>query len=334
MAKMSNTKKIIKQEVSSFLKEIHWKKVLTFLFFVMLASIFWIMQIYRQKFEATQIIPINYVNIPDRILLVNDMPTHIKARYKDDGITLFKYFFTKDKDSLVINVKKIINNNPQPYIIQSGVLEQMIRSKLFATSDLLSYYPSYISFQYAPLNKKQLAVIYDGYINLNPGYMKDGELKITPDFVKAYGRKEALDTLLYAHTYADTITNLTGDKTISVKIKPINGIKFVPNTVQISIPVDEYTEKEVEVPVKCINLPANMTARFFPPKVKIPMYVGLKRYKDISSANFQVVVDYNEIKEKTESTIALRILSSPDFVKTKSPVPSEVEFIIENNTEK
>lgn len=334
MAKMSNTKDFWTQKVSLFLQNIRWKKVLTFLFFVLLASIFWIMQIYRQKFEAVQIIPVKYVNIPDSILLVNNMPAHIRARYKDDGITLFKYYFTKKKDSLRVDVKEIISNNPQPYIIQGGILEQMIRSKLFASSELLSYYPSYISCQYAPLNEKLLPVIYDGYINLNHGHIIDGDLKIAPDFVKAYGRKESLDSLSYAHTVTDTLDGIRDNKTIAVRLKPIEGVKFVPDSVNLTIPVDEYTEKEITIAIKCINLPDNMTARFFPPVAKIPMYVGLKRYKDISPDGFVIAVDYNDIKDRSEPTVALRLLKSPDFVKTKAPIPAEVEFILEQNTDK
>lgn len=330
MANKSNTKEII-QKVRLFLGDIKWKTVLTFLFFVLLASIFWVMQIYRQKFEATQIIHIKYINIPDSILFVSEMPCEISARYKDDGINLFKYYFTKQNDSLEVNVESIITN-AEPLTIQGGLMEQLIKSKLLPSSELLSYYPSYMSFQYTPLNDKLLPVIYDGYIKLSRGHIIDGELKINPENVKAYGSKEALDTLMFAHTVADTL-NIVGDKTVSVKIGPIDGVRFVPDVVMLTVPVDEFTEKELSVTIKCTNLPKNVTARFFPPVVKIPVFVGLKHYKDISADGFDVVVDYNDIKNMTEPTIAVRILKSPDFVKTKPPIPSEVEFILEDSSD-
>lgn len=325
---MSNTKDIILQKVRFFFKNITWKKFLTFLFFIILSSIFWMMQIYRQKFEATQVIPIKYVNVPDSIIFVNELPTHINTRIKDDGILLFRYYFTKDRDSLEINVREIVNES-STNIIQGGVMEQLIKSKLFVSSDLLTYSPSYISFQHVILNETRLPVIYDGHINLDPGYIIDGDLTIDPEFVKAYGSKENLDALKYAHTEADTLTDITEDKIVPIKIKPIRGVKFVPNIVYLTIPVDKYNQKDIMVPVRCENLPPNMKIRFFPSSVKITMYVGKKRYNDITAEDFDVIVDYEDLKNLKDSTIPVRIVKSPDFVRTQNPEPSEVEYIIE-----
>jgi len=290
------------------------------------------MQIYRQKFEATQVIPIKYVNVPDSIIFVNELPDEITTRIKEDGILLFRYYFTKRTDSLEINVRDIVDES-STNILQGGVFEQMIKSKLFVTSDLLSYSPSYISFQHVLLNEKRLPVIYDGYINLDPGYIIDGDLKIDPDYVKVYGSKESLDTLKFAHTVADTLTDFKEDKIIPIKIKPVRGVKFVPDIIYLTVPVDEYNTKEIEVPIKSINIPSNLKIRFFPSTVKITAFVGKKRYNDINSEDFEVIIDYNDLKDSNESTIPVRIVKSPDFVRTKHPVPSEVEFIIEQEAE-
>ena len=302
------------------------------MFFVLLSTIFWIMQIYRQKFEATQTIPVKYINVPDSILFVNELPSHINARIKEDGIILFRYFFNKRNDTLHIDIRELIQESPTR-LVQGSIWEQLIKNKLYSTSELISYNPSYISFQYTALNEKQLPVIYDGYIDLNLGqHIIDGDLRIDPEYVKAYGSKESLDTIRYAHTLSDTLKGITGDKTIQIDLRQIEGVKFVPNKVKVTIPVDQYVEKEVEVPITCINLPKDLTARFFPPAVKIPLSVGVKRYKDITVEDFDVIVDYNDIKNLTEPTIAVRIVNSPDFVRAKSPNPAEVEFILEQNT--
>lgn len=290
------------------------------------------MQVYRQKFEATQVIPIKYVNVPDSVIFVNELPAQITTRIKDDGILLFRYYFTKQNDSLEINVREIVDES-STNIIQGGLMEQLIKTKLFASSELLTYSPSYISFQHVLLNETRLPVIYDGYVNLDPGYIIDGDLKLDPEFVKVYGSKESLDTLKFAHTEADTLTDIKEDKIFPIKIKPARGVKFVPNIVYLTVPVDKYNQKEVVVPVRCENLPSNLNIRFFPSTVKIMMYVGKKRYNDITAQDFDVVVDYNDLKDIKDSTIPVRIVKSPDFVRTQHPEPAEVEFILEQEVE-
>ncbi len=325
---MSDTREILIQEVRSFFKNISWKKILTFLFFVLLSFIFWMMQIYRQKFETTLTIPVKYINLPDSIIFENELPSDVYVRIKDDGASLFKYYFTKRDDSLVVDVRDMVKGTSEK-VIQGRNLEQLIRGKLFVTSELISYSPTRVSYAYAILHQKKLPVIYDGYISLAPGYLVDGELTLEPDSVFAYGSRAALDTLRYAHTVDDTLQNVTSAKKIQVAMRPTRGVKFIPNTVQLSISVDGFNLKEVEVPVICVNLPENLEIKFFPSSVKIPFFVGLKRYNDITAKDFQVKIDYNDIKDVKDASIPVRITESPDYIQTKIPIPAEVEFVLE-----
>lgn len=325
---MSDTKDIILQRVRSFFKKVQWKKILTFLFFVLLALIFWLMQIWRQKFDTEINIPVRYVNIPDSIVFENELPTNIEVGIKDDGAAMFNYYFNKGKDSIIVDVREMIKGT-QERVIQGRNLEQMIRGKLLVSSELNSYSPTRISYAYAVLHQKKLPVIYDGYVSLASGYLLDGDLTLEPDSVLVYGSRAALDTLRYAHTIGDTLKNVTSNRKMLIPIRQYNGIKFIPNSVELNIPVDEFTQKEVELPVICVNLPDNLNIKFFPSSVKIPFFVGLRRYNDITAEDFKVIVNYNDIKDFKETSIPVRVTESPDYVQTKLPVPSEVEFVLE-----
>ncbi|MDU1890702.1 MAG: YbbR-like domain-containing protein [Dysgonomonas sp.] len=325
---MSDTKDIILREVRSFFKRVSWRKILTFLFFILLAAIFWLIQIYDQKFDTMLTIPVKYVNVPDSIVFDHELPDNIYAYIKDDGATVFRYYFTKRDDSIVVDVREMVKGTREK-VIQGRNFEQLLRNKLFVTSELISYSPTRVSYSYEVLHQKKLPVIYDGYIQLAPGYLLDEDLLISPDSVIAYGSKAALDTLSFAHTASDTISNVTSDRDIAVPMRNIRGVKFVPNTIELSILVDEFTLKEVEVPVRCINLPDNLDIKFFPSSVKVPFFVGLKRFKDIDADSFQIIVNYNDIKDLKEASIPVRITESPDYIRTKPLVPAEVEFILE-----
>jgi len=325
---MSDTSEKILQGVRSFFKRISWKKILAFLFFVILASIFWMMQIYRQKFESTLTIPVKYVNIPDSIVFENELPNDVYVRIKDDGAALFRYYFSKRNDSLIVDVRDIVRGT-QEKVIQGRNFEQLIRGKLYVTSELISYSPTRLSYAYAVLHQKRLPVIYDGYVSLAPGLLLDGELTLKPDSVLVYGSKAMLDTMYYAHTVGDTLNNINKDKRILVAMRSIKGLKYIPSTVELYIPVDDFIEKEIEVPVTCINLPDNLVIKFFPSAIKIPILVGKKRYNSITAENFEVLIDYNDLKDTKDASIPVRITESPNYIQTKMPIPSEVEFVLE-----
>lgn len=327
---MSDTydKEIFAQKVKAFFKTIRWKKILTFMFFVLLSFIFWMMQVYRQKYEATLAIPVKYINEPDSIVFENELPTTVYARIKDDGATLFRYYLTRRKDSLVVDVREVIKNSPDK-VIQGRNFEQLIRSKLFVTSELISYSPTRVSYSYALLRSKRLPVIFNGSVSLDAGYMLDGDLITQPDSVMVYGSKASLDTIFFAYTESDTLRNIKSAKKVKIKMKPILGVKYVPSEVELNIPIDEFIKKEVEVPITCINLPSNLEIKLFPSAVKIEFFVGKRRPDNITSSNFEVTIDYNDIKELKDATIPVRITDSPDYIRTMTPVPSEVEFVLE-----
>lgn len=324
----TNDKEINSQKVRTFFKKISGKKILTFLFFLLLSCIFWMMQIYRHKYEATLIIPVKYIDIPDSIVFENELPLEIKARIKDDGGTLFEYLLTRTSDTLVVDVRDIIKSTPDK-IIQGRNFEQLIMSKLSPTSELISYTPTRMSFIFALLHFKKLPVIYNGNISFASGHMLVGDLSLSPDSVLVYGSKMVLDTLFYAYTVSDTIENVSTNHKVKVVMNPITGIKYVPNFVELTIPVDKFLEKEIDVPITCINLPSDLSIKFFPSTVKIPILVGLKRNDEITSESFSITIDYNDIKETKESSIPIRITNSPDYIRTKGPIPSEVEFVLE-----
>jgi hypothetical protein len=324
----NNNKDTLTQKVRTFFKTISWKKILTFMFFVLLSSVFWMMQVYRQKYEATITIPVKYVNVPDSIVFEDELPATVYARIKDDGATLLRYYLIRRNDSLIVDVRDIINNS-QEKEIQGQNLEQLIRTKLFASTELISYSPSRMSYIYSLSHSKILSVIYNGSVTLDAGYMLDGDLTTTPDSVMVYGSRAMLDTLYYAYTVSDTLTHVKSRKSIKIKINPIPGVKFVPDEVELNISVDEFTLKKVEVPVECVNLPNNLNIKFFPSSVTVPFYVGLKRFDNITSDNFRITIDYDDIKDLKDVSIPVQITESPDYIRTQIPIPAEVEYVLE-----
>lgn len=49
----------------------------------------------------------------------------------------------------------------------------------------------------------------------------------------------------------------------------------MPGAVDLTLPVDIYTEKTVEVPLHGVNFPADKVLRTFPSKVQITFKIGL-----------------------------------------------------------
>lgn len=328
---MGDTEENIIQRVRLFWRNFSWKKCLTFFIFLLLAIIFWGMQVFREKFEDNIIIPIKYIHVPDSIIFENHLPEKVTAIVKDDGAALTRYYLTKRNDSLVIDVREAINNKKgsTKFSVPNEKMDQLIREKLYGGTDLRSYSPSYILEPFTVMQKRTVSVVYDGHIELAQGYIIDGDLTISPEEVTAYGSKQMLDTTFFVHTINDTIYNLKGSKSVIVPLRKIKGMKLSPDTIRLTIPTDRFTIEKIDVPISCINLPQDLSIKFFPSSVGVSFMVGLKQYKNIKQDDFKIILDYNELKNQKSSRIAVGITHQPDYVRVQSFDPSEIEFILE-----
>ena len=305
-----------------------WKKILTFSFFVLLSAVFWFLQVYRQDFLATYNIPIKYTEVPDSIIFNAPLPESIEVTVKENGYGIFRYYFTKRKDTLNINVAEVFETSSN-FVLSSSALQQVVKNQMLGTSSLVSYNPTYITFQYTALKQKKIPVIFDGQIYLSPGYLLNGDIDTKPDSVIVHGSETVLKNMNYAYTTNDTIHDFSSSENPVYKIKEIENVKFTPNEVEILFPIDKYTQKNITVPITCVNLPENLNVKFFPSAVKISFLVGLSNYQKISENDFSVQFDYNDLKNVRDLLIPLRITSSPDHVQNLAMSPTEAEFIFE-----
>lgn len=324
---MSNAVNEIWQKVRIFLRKISWKKILTFSFFVIIAAILWFMQVYNQFFETSISIPIKYVSVPDSIIFQDSLPSQISLRIKDNGFSMFKYYFKK-RDTLRLDVSAIINSSSSK-VLQGSTFDMYVRKALPSSTQILSYDPLRISFNYSILEYKKIPVVFDGQINLSPGYFLNSDIRIVPDSVTAYAARPDLDKLMFAYTVSDTVSGLNSDKVIPYKLVSLKNIKFVPDVVDIDVPVEAYTQKNVEIPVECINLPDNLNIKFFPSKVKLSFFVGVSEVDSINMKDFSVAIDYDGIKDSKQASVPVRITSSPSYVRNLTISPPNVEFIFE-----
>ena len=145
----------------------------------------------------------------------------------------------------------------------------------------------------------------------------------------AYAPQEILDTLKVAYTeklYWENISDTVKKRVSMCKMK---WVKFIPSYNDLSIYVDMYSEKTVEVPVMGINFPAGKVLRTFPSKVQVTFQVGLRHFKDVSSDDFFIGVTYEDVLKAKEDKLPLVVKGAPDFVSHVRVNPSSVDYLIE-----
>lgn len=313
-------------KVATFLKS---RDVVTFLFFFLLAFFMWYMYSVGTQREISRRIPIKYTGIPTNISLEKELPQTLKFVIKDEGKTIWSYNKSLF-DTLSIDLTKNFDNHNDILEIRYEEQFKNILTLLSPTTKVVELSPSYFNSPYILLHSKVVPVVTSNVIKLAPQHVMYDTIGITPKNITIIGTADAIDTISYL--YLDQIEgSFNKTKTIPINIQKPKNVGLSQNTVNVTIPVEMCTEKEVVVPITIENLPTGISIRTFPSEVKVRFSVGLSHYNIVTEESFRAIFDYNDIAHNPQkSTTTLQLDYTSGYIFNIQINPSEVEFLIES----
>ncbi len=328
LEKIKQSFKSAKRKIRVAFYRYEWKEILIFLFFVLLSFGFWILQSLQEDYEIQLDIPVRYRNMPRDIAFVQTPPEEITARVRDKGSTLLNYTLGRKITSININMKDITSQSGT-LSLSNRDIEGYIMRQLIPTTSLVSFSPQQIEEPYSKLVNKNLPVVFEGDIRTEPGFRVSGDPVINPPTVSVYASDMVLDTLKSIKTVYTEIRK--GSKSInrSVQLQKTSGTSIDPPTVSVSIPIEEYTEKTLDIPIISRGVPQQYTIRMFPSTVKLSFSVPLSRFREISENEFAVEAPVTSPDQNISGMLPVKLTKKPDWVDKVVITPDSIEFILE-----
>lgn len=321
--------KSVRVKTKAFFQGDKWKEVLVFLLFVLLALGFWLLQSLQQEYEINLTIPVKYKNVPPDISFNATVPEAITARVKDKGSVLLNYTFRRSFAPIEVSMKDVQTKNGT-LSFSGNQIEENIQKQLIATTVLQGFEPRRISVPYSQRVRKQIPIVFDGDIHLKAGFLLSGDIVFSPSEVSAYATSAILDTLNEVRTVFTEISDADRSIMRTVQLSKVDGVNLDPQAVSVTIPVEEYTEKTLEIPVSCDYLPPHFRIRMFPATVKVTCSVPLSRFKNLSEEMFEIHIPYKELEQSVSGTLPVTLTKKPDWVHGVTLTPDKIEFILEH----
>lgn len=132
---------------------------------------------------------------------------------------------------------------------------------------------------------------------MEAGFQLSGDIQINPQKINAYATAAILDTLTSVKTAFTEVKKANKNITRTVQLIKVDGVNFDPENVSITIPIEEYTEKTLEIPVSCSHIPPHYTVRMFPAVVKVTCSVPLSRFKGLSEDMFSIHIPFEDLEQ-------------------------------------
>lgn len=316
------------ERIRSFLLSRSSREFLVFLFFVFVSFCFWLLQVLNDDYETEFSVPLRLKNVPGDVVLTSELPSELRIGVKDRGTVLANYMLGQTFYPVTLDFKDYENKGARVRIPVATLMKK-IAGQLNQSTKLLTIRPDTIEFIYTKGKAKKVPVKMQGKIALDRQYYVS-DIIYDPDSVMVYAPQEILDTITTAYTqpidFDNTITDTIRHRVNLAKVK---GAKFTPSSDDVTILVDIYAEKSVEVPVTGINFPPDKVLRTFPSKVQVTFQVGLSHFKSITADDFFIGVTYESLLKNKGEKCPVSLKSIPRYVNHVNLNPKEVDYIIE-----
>ncbi|HEA30269.1 MAG TPA: hypothetical protein ENH91_09785 [Leeuwenhoekiella sp.] len=272
-------------------------------------------------------VPLSFNDLPKDKLIKNYNTNTITVSGIATGYEYLKYKFYDQHFN--INLAKIEKKDSNLYYYNFAPEKDRLTGSLI-NSVLKSFKPDTLFVVLDTNYEKKVPVRSQIELSFAPGYGSLKGLQVKPDSVLVRGPKSSIDTLAAVYTQKErfkAIKSHLKDSVPLTTLKRINQLEIEPKEVLYSLHVDKFTEGTLTVPLQLINVPAQVTAKIFPKRVKLIFNVNFKNYDRLRPSDFKVVCDFNKM-DSTSTTLSPEIVQFPSYVRDLRLSEKTVQYLL------
>lgn len=315
------------RKTRDFLLSDRSREFFVYLLFVFIAAGFWLLQTLDNEYETDVSIPVRLRGVPDNVVITSEPASQVTVRVHDKGTALLNYLFAQRFYPVTLNFEDYPSHDNH-VALPASTFQRAVSAQLGSTARIVSIQPDTLEYFYSEGRAKRVPVRFSGRVSGGRQYYVSDTL-FTPDSVDVYAVPSAFDTIVAARTVNTDYGQIEDTLHADVRLVSGKGVKFVPDVVRLTLPVDIYTEKTVDVPIEGVNFPADKDLRAFPSKVKVTFQVPMSHYKDITTEDFRILVSYEELVSLGNAKYTVHLRRQPQGITQIRLNPSQVDFIIE-----
>lgn len=309
------------------LTKVERKRFLVLITCLVCAIAAWLFMSLNNKYVYTAKTQLIYKDEPEKKAFKPLQPDVVDLQVEGTGWQLLFSRLRINPQSITVSLEKL---NAHPYILLSSQLPQ-INKQLESSQKVISVKPDTLYFDFSKRSTKRVKLKLLSDLSFIKQFGVSSEIQLTPAYVNISGPQEELAKI--NEWYTDTLKlgglQQSAAARIAIKKPNTNSLNVYPSSVGVKIPVDEFTEKTVEVNLKVINNNDFYDVKLYPKKVAVTFMVALSSYQEVDEDFIEAAVDMNEWKRLDHHKLTVKLTRFPTYCKLVKILPAKVNFIIE-----
>ena len=306
--------------------------VITFLFFVLIAAIFWTVRSLGEEYETEVTYPVRYVNFPENKVLIGEVPDKLRLRIRAKGFSIVKSKLDLNLIPLKFNVNSFSLNSigADTFYIITETVRDLLSEELEQVR-ILDISPDTLFFRFTDIVVKKVVVkpilaLHDKFFQKQ--YMQNGTIAVFPDSIIVSGPGTQVKDIHFIPTEPLSFTNLDDTVEIQGNLKKAPMLTYSEYKVRLVIPVDRFTEVEENLTVVPVHVPDSLSMIAIPGQVKVTYKICLGNYKKVEDNPLVAMIDYVRISENQYSRLPVFLSDTPRYINNVRFSPRETEFLI------
>ena len=301
------------------------RDVLTFLLFVVIATLVWYGHAMQSVRNTRVPVLIQYTGKPDAIgLKAPGLPDTVMIEVRDAGARLNTYH--RDPLHLTIDLHSYIHGEKGRIYIPSDALRRSISDILQGTSRLIETQPEDITCDFFTEQEKSVLLVFRGDLKTANEYQIIGQPTLARKRMKIFGDEKTLSAIDTLYTEPQDLSEVSDTMRVRCAIEVPQGIRAEEDSVELCIIAERFTEKKFTIPIHIKGVPEGYHIRLFPKEVEVSVRVGMNHFSQVKANDIHATCAYSpELPDKLDVEISY---TNP-YITAAWAYPGVVEFILE-----
>lgn len=278
----------------------------------------------RYVYEARTLV--KYGNFPQNKAFHPLQSDTVKLQVEGTGWQLIFSKLRINPHSVSVNLKDLTRRNYVTFSEQLSTINRQLESD----QKVISVQPDTLYFDFSTRSVKKVPVRVINDISFKNQYEISNKMQLIPEYVTVSGPFDDLVKIDVWDTEKLKLANVSG--AISAKVPLIRpykaNISIYPSVVEVKIPVDEFTEMTMEVPIKIVNNKTYRSVKLLPDKVKVTFMVALSNFPMIDRNSFEASVNLENWFAKGYDQLPVKLIRFPEYCRIVRIEPQAVDFLI------
>lgn len=321
---MNEKAKQISDKVTAALHSSRGQNILLYLLFVAVAFVFWVFLSLDAEVQRDFEVPVEIQEIPDSVTMIGLPPSAIGVSVKGKDSQLLRFLWGKMSP---VKFKWEESLEGHSFVLGRPKLEAKLRDYFGNAVQVLVCRPDSLRLPFTsqPGIRVKLNVQADVHPNLQ--YIISGPVYANVDSVTLYSVEDLPHSLKVVSTEPIVKSDLRDTTRYEVRVKPIAGVRIIPDVVTVTVPVEPLIAKKRKIALEVSHRAEGKNLITFPSNIEISYLVPMSAYND--EYPVKAYVDFRDARPNTRK-LPVGLSTLPDVYHNVSFTPDSVEYIIES----